>query len=320
MNRRLLLFYTCFAGIFFSYLTFGFIQEKIQKSEYENAEKFTYILTLVFFQSIFSCILGFLICSAYNVWDNPSPKSYYMGCSFCYLSAMLASNYALNWVSYPTQVIGKSCKPIPILILTTILAQRSHHFIRWISSFLMVAGVILFHLFKPGKEIDYSMSPGDFLIVTSLMFDGFTASFQEVINKEYKTNSYLLMYQLNKWAVIFLFPFVLFVEGSSAYQFMIRNPQVLPLIFGFSFTSAIGQIFIYLTLTNFGPLTLSLLTTLRKFFTVLGSVVIFGHTLSNLQQLSVLVVFTGILMDNFGKSSISEKDKEIVSNEEKKTS
>ncbi|KAI6660899.1 Solute carrier family 35 member B1-like [Oopsacas minuta] len=301
--NRLLLFSICFFGIFFSYLTFGLIQESIQTRDYRDNEKYAYILTLVLFQSLTSCICGYLICQYYKLWNNPSPLSYYVGCSCCYFSAMVASNYALKWVSYPTQVIGKSCKPIPILILTTILAKRSQPLKRWLAVGCIVLGVIMFNLFKPGKSINYSMSIGDVFILISLLFDGLTASFQEVIRAKYKTNPYLLMYELNKWAVIILFPFILFGEGFAVVQFTFKNPEVIPMVLAFCFTSAIGQNFIFVTISNFGPLTLSLITTLRKFFTVLGSIIVFGHMFTIYQKISVGVVFTGILMDSWIKSS-----------------
>ena len=298
-----MLFLICFIGIFFSYLIFGLIQESIQTKLYKDNEKYTYILTLVFAQSLTSSFFGLTICTWYKLWHNPSPLSYNIGCSFCYFSAMLASNYALKWVSYPTQVIGKSCKPIPILILTTVLAKRSQPLKRWLAIFCIVLGVVLFNLFKQGKTIDYTMSIGDLFILISLLFDGLTASFQEVIRAEYKTNPYLLMYELNKWAVIFLLPIVLFGEGYQALLFMGKNPEVFPMVLAFSVTSAIGQNFVFLTISNYGPLTLSLITTLRKFFTVLGSIFVFGHILTFYQKLSVGLVFTGIIMDSWIKSS-----------------
>ena len=112
-----------------------------------------------------------------------------------------------------------------------------------------------------------------------------------------------MMYELNKWAVVILFPFILFGEGFAVVQFVLKNPEVIFMILAFSFTSAIGQNFIFLTISNFGPLSLSLITTLRKFFTVLGSILVFGHVLTNYQKLSVVVVFTGILLDTWVKSS-----------------
>jgi len=64
------------------------------------------------------------------------------------------------------------------------------------------------------------------------------------------------------------------------------------------------QNFIFLTVTYFGPLTCSIFTTTRKFFTILGSVLIFRHPLTTLQWTGTLLVFAGLSLDSaFGKAS-----------------
>lgn len=45
--------------------------------------------------------------------SDPTSHKLYATCSVTYLGAMVASNMALRYVSYPFQVLGKSCKPIP---------------------------------------------------------------------------------------------------------------------------------------------------------------------------------------------------------------
>ena len=64
------------------------------------------------------------------------------------------------------------------------------------------------------------------------------------------------------------------------------------------------QNFIFLTVTYFGPLTCSVITTTRKFFTILGSVLIFRHPLTTLQWTGTVLVFAGLSLDSaFGKAS-----------------
>jgi len=62
------------------------------------------------------------------------------------------------------------------------------------------------------------------------------------------------------------------------------------------------QNFIFMTVTKFGPLTCSVITTTRKFFTILASVLIFAHPMSALQWLGTIFVFTGLGLDSaYGK-------------------
>ena len=46
--------------------------------------------------------------------------------------------------------------------------------------------------------------------------------------------------------------------------------------------------------SEFGPLPCSIITTTRKFFTVLGSVILFGNSLLPHQWCGAVLVFTGV--------------------------
>lgn len=100
-------------------------------------------------------------------------------------------------------------------------------------------------------------------------------------------------------------------------SFTERYPSVIYNIMLFGVTSALGQVggrttgahdrpahptdcftcgyqtFIFLTVVNFGPLTCSIVTTTRKFFTILGSVLLFGNSMSTLQWTGTILVFLG---------------------------
>jgi UDP-galactose transporter B1 len=52
----------------------------------------------------------------------------------------------------------------------------------------------------------------------------------------------------------------------------------------------------------FGPLKCSVITTTRKFFTVLGSVFIFNNPMSTKQWIGTFLVFLGLIIDSkYGK-------------------
>ena len=104
-------------------------------------------------------------------------------------------------------------------------------------------------------------------------------------------------------------------EGWAGTQFVHRHPSVLLHLLAFSVASALGQVssvfygiilppylfikqnFIFLTIMSFGPLTLSLVTTTRKFFTILASVILFSNPLLWRQWMGVVLVFSGLAFD-----------------------
>mmetsp|Transcript_33759 Transcript_33759/g.132688 ORF Transcript_33759/g.132688 Transcript_33759/m.132688 type:complete len:88 (+) Transcript_33759:1696-1959(+) len=68
-------------------------------------------------------------------------------------------------------------------------------------------------------------------------------------------------------------------------------------LFMFSLSSSAGQVFVFYILRNYSALICTAVTTTRKFFTVLVSIVYYNHSLSLQQWLAVLMVFGGILWE-----------------------
>ncbi|CAF1467778.1 unnamed protein product, partial [Adineta steineri] len=151
--------FACFLGIFVAYLLFGIVQESIVKKKYGENDKFTYILSLVFFQCIFNAIVSKVILVVRNTPRDTTPSKMYAFASFTYLFAMLASNYALEFVSYPMQVLGKSVKPVPVMLLGVLIARRRYPLIKYFYVLLIVAGVVLF-MYKKPKETTKMVESG----------------------------------------------------------------------------------------------------------------------------------------------------------------
>ncbi|CAN0146869.1 unnamed protein product, partial [Ectocarpus sp. 8 AP-2014] len=103
------------------------------------------------------------------------------------------------------------------------------------------------------------------------------------------------MFYTNAWALGFLsaaaFASGQWVKGAL---FCADNPLVMGYVVAFSLVAACGQFFIYYTITTFSPLACATITTTRKFFTIVFSVITFGHRISLKQWGGVAMVFVGI--------------------------
>jgi len=105
IDKRFLLYAV---GIFSFYFYFGILQEKITRGKYgegEKQEKFTYTLALVCIQ----CLVNFIyaktmLMTVMKQGEDHTSTTYYATSSLTYLLAMVCSNSALQWISYPTQV------------------------------------------------------------------------------------------------------------------------------------------------------------------------------------------------------------------------
>lgn len=119
----------CAVGIFVCYFYFGMLQEKITRGQYgdeNNKEKFTYMFALVFVQCLLNYVFSkTILLTVMKQGDDTTSTLYYFLSSLTYLLAMVCSNMALKFVNYPTQVIAKSGKPIPVMILGVLLGKKA---------------------------------------------------------------------------------------------------------------------------------------------------------------------------------------------------
>lgn len=56
------------------------------------------------------------------------------------------SNFSLKYLNYPTQVIFKSCKLIPVMIGGILIQKKQYRIIDYVASGLMCLGLIAFTL------------------------------------------------------------------------------------------------------------------------------------------------------------------------------
>jgi UDP-galactose transporter B1 len=306
----------CAGGIYICYLGYGILQEKLYKTKYgAEEEKFTHSLFLVWFQCLVNGFLAFLMLA----WSRPppdtTPRILYFKIAFSYIGAMFASNAALAYVNYPTQALAKSCKMIPVMLARIVIVGKRYALREYATVVVITAGIATFMLMKESKKkgaAETSMI-GLGLLFTSLALDGYTGPTQENIIKEHKPTTQQLMLWLNIAAVIMVTA-VLLVTGQlfTAIDFIQRHPSIITDILVFAMLSAVGQNFILLTLFRFDSLVLTTVTTTRKFFTILASVVWFGHTLNGYQWFGVGLVFLGLGLDGQYKFQKKQNAKRLA--------
>lgn len=311
------LFYA--AGIFTCYFYFGFLQERVTRGKYgegDKQEKFTYTLALVFVQCVVNYIYAQIMLSmVFKQGEDKTSTMYYASSALTYLLAMVCSNMALQWVNYPTQVVGKSCKPIPVMILGVLFGHKSYPLAKYLFIMTVVVGVALFmYKDKPvtmKQEDDNGIGIGEILLILSLTMDGLTGAIQDRMKAEYQSKSGHMMLYMNLWSVGYL-AFALIVTGElfDFIGFIQRHPFVIWDLMTFSVASALGQFFIFRMIAEYGALPCSIVTTTRKFFTVLASVIYFGNALSSRQWLGTVLVFVGLTLDGvYGKRPVPQPKK-----------
>ncbi|KAK2111714.1 hypothetical protein P7K49_011460 [Saguinus oedipus] len=314
----------CFLGVFVCYFYYGILQEKITRGKYGEGAKqetFTFALTLVFIQCVINAVFAKILIQFFDTARVDRTRSWlYAACSISYLGAMVSSNSALQFVNYPTQVkpqgvmtfgseiIWKGLRVLPsVMLLGVTLLKKKYPLAKYLCVLLIVAGVALF-MYKPKKVVgieEHIVGYGELLLLLSLTLDGLTGVSQDHMRAHYQTGSNHMMLNINLWSTLLLGVGILFTgELWEFLSFAERYPAIIYNILLFGLTSALGQSFIFMTVVYFGPLTCSIITTTRKFFTILASVILFANPISPMQWVGTVLVFLGLGLDaKFGKGA-----------------
>lgn len=64
------------------------------------------------------------------------------------LGTMSLSNLALSYLNYPTQLIFKSCKLLPVMIGSIIILGKRYGFLDYVAAIIMCIGLTMFTLGK----------------------------------------------------------------------------------------------------------------------------------------------------------------------------
>ncbi|XP_014467175.1 PREDICTED: adenosine 3'-phospho 5'-phosphosulfate transporter 1-like [Dinoponera quadriceps] len=297
----LLLMY-CFFGLQGSYLSWGYLQEKIMTQEYEDASgnkaRFQDSQFLVFVNRI----LAFLMSGIYLlIKRQPQHKTPLYKYAFCSLSNIMSSwcQYeALKYVSFPTQVLAKASKIIPVMIMGKIVSRTSYEYYEYVTAALISIGMTLFMLDSSDYKNDGATTlTGVILLGGYLVLDSFTSTWQSALFTEYGATSVQMMCAVNMFSCL-LTAMSLFQQSSFPliFAFMTMYPRFIVDCLLISICSAGGQLYIFYTISKFGPVTLVIIMTIRQGLAILLSCLIYHHEITVIGVFGVLLVFGSVFL------------------------
>lgn len=140
-------FIICCIGVFFLYILYGYFQELI--FSLDGFKPYGWFLTLIQFG--YYTIFGYFEnCIQSTVNDNANqrkiPMRTYGFLAFLTLGTMGLSNSSLGYLNYPTQVIFKCCKLVPVLIGSILIQKKSHGPLDFLAAIAMCIGLASFTL------------------------------------------------------------------------------------------------------------------------------------------------------------------------------
>ncbi|XP_032874925.1 adenosine 3'-phospho 5'-phosphosulfate transporter 2 isoform X2 [Amblyraja radiata] len=135
-------FVICVVGVFVFYLVYGYMQELI--FSLEGFKPFGWYLTLV--QFAFYSTFGLIELQFTQDKRKRIPWKTYMLIAFLTVGTMGLSNTSLGYLNYPTQIIFKCCKLIPVMIGGVFIQGKRYNFTDISAALCMSFGLIWFTL------------------------------------------------------------------------------------------------------------------------------------------------------------------------------
>ncbi|XP_035584401.1 adenosine 3'-phospho 5'-phosphosulfate transporter 2 isoform X4 [Callorhinus ursinus] len=261
--NKLTQFFICVAGVFVFYLIYGYLQELIFSME--GFKSYGWYLTLV--QFAFYSIFGLIELQLIQDKRRRIPGKTYMIIAFLTVGTMGLSNTSLGYLNYPTQVIFKCCKLIPV----------------------MLGGVFI---------------QGVILISLALCADAVIGNVQEKAMKLHNaSNSEMVLYSYSIGFVYILLGLTCTSGLGPAVTFCSKNPiQTYGYAFLFSLTGYFGISFVLALIKIFGALLAVTVTTGRKAMTIVLSFMFFAKPFTFQYVWSGLLVVLGIFLNVYSKN------------------
>ncbi|KAL7534226.1 hypothetical protein ACHAXR_005744 [Thalassiosira sp. AJA248-18] len=218
---------------------------------------------------------------------------------------------ALRYVIYPIQVLAKSCKPVPVMLMGALMGKK-YPAKKYVKVVLIVGGVGMFmmgggnqyHSEKkksdPTEEKDASSQLiGVTLLFISLCFDGGTGAYEDKLMSVHSVGPFDLMYNIQMGKTILAGIGLIVLNQVHVFAQMCQDMGFLLVALGLS--GAIGQVFIFVTIAKFGALTCSIIGLARKVTTLVASIYFYGHHLNKVQAAGLVVCIGAMVNDFFGK-------------------
>jgi UDP-galactose transporter B1 len=227
----------------------------------------------------------------------------------------LVSLSLYRYVIYPIQVLAKSCKPVPVMLMGAAMG-KVYPARKYANVVMIVLGVALFMGAGTDKkkshssasdgdddDSDSSGSPsqiiGIVLLFVSLCFDGGTGAYEDKLMSVHSVQPFDLMYNIQLGKTILAFIGLLVLNQLHIFIQMVQEMGFLLVALGLS--GALGQVFIFVTIAKFGALTCSIIGLARKVTTLVASIYFYGHHLNSLQFTGLMISVTAMVLNFLGK-------------------
>ncbi|SCU93020.1 LANO_0E02806g1_1 [Lachancea nothofagi CBS 11611] len=320
----------CVLGIYATFLTWSLVYEPLTTREWPNSQaKFQAPCIVALVQAAVAAITGYLYLQreSTNYTTGEFLRTNWrdlLAISFTQSVSSPLATHSLQYVDFLTYMLAKSCKLIPILAVHLMLYHTKISNDKKVVAVAVTFGVVLFNLGsrKPVSKSSHhetSFITGFLPLALSLLLDGFTNATQDTLLKRNKASKDQkpitgghLMLGLNLCIVIWNLLYLAVLDPNQALKtktMITQDPLIAYYLLTYAVCGALGQICIFYTLQEYGSLVLVMVTVTRKMFSMILSILVYGHHVSKLQWLGICIVFGGITSEAVLKRQAASKTK-----------
>jgi adenosine 3'-phospho 5'-phosphosulfate transporter B2 len=186
-----------------------------------------------------------------------------------------------------------------------VLFGKQYSLTEYVSVSIIAVGIFFFsdvNNIEGANKIIKTTLPGFICLLGYLVSDSFTSTWQDNLIKSFSMSSIALMFMTNLYSCLFTFVSLLSQgELNETIEFMKEHSDITYHLCYLSLASAIGQIFIFVTIQRFGALVFTLIMTTRQVLSILFSALIFQHQLSLQSVFGIFLIFSALFIQQFIK-------------------
>jgi len=289
----------CFFGIMGSFVCYGLLLEFAT-----SGGKHLHELSFLFVTSLLYTLTASVGRYVRAEEKSTIPPAQFAVLGLTSMGSTFFSVRALRYVIYPIQVLAKSCKPVPVMLMGALMGKH-YPPKKYVKVVLIVGGVGLFmgggeNKKDTGEEKDASSQLiGVTLLFISLCFDGGTGAYEDKLMSVHSVGPFDLMYNIQMGKTILAGIGLIVLNQVHVFAQMCQDMGFLLVALGLS--GAIGQVFIFVTISKFGALTCSIIGLARKVTTLVASIYFYGHHLNKVQAAGLVICVGAMVNDFFGK-------------------
>jgi len=292
------------ASLHACYITYGILKEQIVTQD-KIASPVLILATRL--MSVLCAAVAMLVTEGKVSFEGP-PIHHFFAFGLSNELSTWAGYAVLSYVSFPVQIMAKSCKMLPSMLMGRVVNKTQYRMSQYLQAVGAMICVTIMHLSEEGGagagQEDNSSEDSHLRFVNALLgvsllgvffvADGFTSQWQTALYKKHpELTQTKMMFMGNLFGLLITLASIAsrWSTVSRSLSLAYEHPEILGRILCLGLSGAMGQFCIYTAIKLLGSLAFTWIMTARQLLSVLISLVLFGHGVSPLKLLCIMTVF-----------------------------